>query len=187
MATRFKSRNATPPTGCYEYELDGVTVTSKSRFDIARKVADLRRSHGLITSGDPFAYVEEYMCPRLPNGFCSQPSKVEYIHADEVKRNTAALFHRPCVTVDVIESRLATCLSCPKHVTRGFCMGCSGLIDWIYKGFAGRRSRLAPDQATGVCSVGLDLVAAAASIDAVPVTGAGYPDNCWRKGVQNAD
>lgn len=189
MSSRFRYRNATPPTGCYEYECGGDIVSSKSRFDICRKVTELRRAHGLLTVGDPFAYVEEYMCPRLPNGFCTKPSTVTYIKADEVKANTAALFGLPCVTTDVIEKRLSTCVTCPKHVTRGFCMGCSGLIDWIYRGFSGRRGRMPPDAATGVCSVGLDLVAASASVDVTPVSGDRYPEGCWRRaseGTENA-
>ena len=189
MTARFKSIDATPPNGCYEYECDGVYVSSKSRFDICRKVVSLRATRGLEIVGDPMRYVMDYMCPRLPNGFCTQPSTVKTLKADEVKAATAKLFGLPCVPVDEIQRRLEGCLSCRCHVTRGFCMGCSGLIEWIYKGFGGRRGKLPPDSATGVCSCSLELVAASATADRPQTADAGFPDGCWRKlqEVKNGD
>ena len=181
MAVRFRTTDAYPATGYYEYSVEGETVTSKSKSAISLLAEGLRRRHGLDVVGDPFAYVMEYMCPRLPDGFCTKPSTVKYIRADEVKAKTASLFGARSVTSDEIEKRLSVCVSCPKHVTRGFCMGCSGLIDWIYRGFGGLRPKLPPDQATGVCAVSLELVAASATVDRPAEGGAEYPDTCWRK------
>ena len=189
MSVRFKTIGAFPPTGSYEYECGGVFLSSKSRIEICNKVSDLRRSQGLPVVGDPLRYVMEYMCPRLPDGFCTGASSIKNLRADEVKAATARLFPLPCVPVDEIERRLSVCLTCKKHVTRGFCMGCSGLIDWIYKGFGGRRNRLPPDSATGVCPCSLELVAASAAVDRPQTADASYPDGCWRKlpEVQNVD
>lgn len=179
--TRFKTRNAFPPGGCYEYAVGSDVVYSKSLSEITAKASELRRRHGLETIGDPFRYVMDYMCPRLPNGFCTSPSAVKVLRAEEVRGNTAKLFPLRCVTTDEIERRLSVCVKCEKHATRGFCMGCTGLLDWIYRGFAGRRPVLPPDQATGACAVSSELVAASATVDRPAEDNPAYPDGCWRK------
>lgn len=185
MPVRFRSRNATPAGGCYEYSADGKTfVTDKSIFGISKKAVELRVALGLEIHGDPFTYVMEYMCPHLPNGFCTSPSAVKNVQADEVKAATARLFQMPCVTSEIIERRMAACVSCPRQLTRGFCMGCSGLLDWVYRSFNGRRPRLPPDLATGVCSESLELVAASASVDRPAVPGDRFPETCWRRAAE---
>jgi hypothetical protein len=182
MPARFRSPDATPPTGCYEYSCGGRTVTSKSRAAISRAVLELRASLGLESAGDGFAYVQEYMCPFLPNGYCTEPSSVNPLAIGDVKARTAALFAQPCDTSDVIEERLAVCVKCPAHVTRGFCMGaCSGLLEWIYRGFGGRRVKLASDNGCGVCRHDAMFIVASASIHGLPPrVGEAYPDGCWR-------
>lgn len=181
MLSRFKSPNATPPGGCYEYAVGDAVLTAKTASEITRQALNLRQSLGLRTVGDPFLYVMDYMCPRLPNGFCTTPSSVRSVRMEEVKARTSALFTLPCVTVDLIEARLAKCISCPAHETRGFCMSCTGLLDWICSGFGGRRRRLPPDVASGVCCVTREFSAALASVDfgdaAAPQ---GLPETCWR-------
>lgn len=124
------------------------------------------------------------MCPYLPNGYCTQPSSVNPLEIGEVKSRTAPLFSQPCATSDVIEERLSVCAKCPRHVTKGFCMGeCSGLLEWIYRGFSGRRVRLPADYGMGVCRHDAMFVVASASISALPAReGEMYPDNCWRIG-----
>lgn len=179
MAPRFKTQDAFPPSGYYEYSEGGQTVSARTRTAIATLASDLRRRLGLPTVGDPFRYVMAYMCPRLPDGFCTERSDNTYIKAAEVRSATARLFGSKTVTTDEIERRLSICLRCPSHVTRGFCMGCSGLLEWVYKGFSGMRPKLPPDPATGVCRVSLELVAASATAD-LPKSD-GYPDGCWRK------
>ena len=184
MSTRFRSRDATPPTGCYEYSVGGETVTSRSRMGISGMALALRAKHGLESVGDGFSYVEEYMCPFLPNGYCTEPSTVNPVRIEEVKVRTAAVFGMTCATSDVISERLAICAACPGHVTKGFCMGsCSGLLEWIYKGFGGRRGRLPADFGMGVCPHDLMFVVALATLDFSnypPRRGEAYPSGCWR-------
>ena len=181
MRARFKSLFSTPPTGCYEYGLDGAIVSDRYKSGICAKVRSLRTSKGLETAGDGFAYVMEYMCPSMPDGFCTTPSKVKYLQAEEVKNRTAALFPLPCATLDVVNRRLATCVSCPRNIVRGFCLTCTGLLSWIYRGYGGRRPACPADAATGACACDKMLTAAVATADSFPLTdGAEYPDNCWR-------
>jgi len=178
---RFISIHATPPGGWYEYAIGEDVVRDRSRFRIAEAANKLREKHGLPTSHDPFIFVMEYMCPMLPDGFCTIPTSIKTIKAAEVKANSLPLTQRPCATSDVIENRLITCVNCPKHRTRGFCMDCNGLLVWLYQLFGTRRPPLSVDHATGVCECELVLVAASASVaDRPPVTGVEYPAGCWR-------
>lgn len=178
---RFKSLFSTPPSGCYEYGLDGAVVSDRYRSGICAKVRDLRASKGLETLGDGFSYVMEYMCPSLPDGFCTAPSNVKYLQAEEVKARTMTLFSLPCATLDVVSRRLSVCVSCPKNIVRGFCLSCTGLLSWIYRGYGGRRPACPADVATGACACDRMLTAAVATAAAFPLTeGAGYPEGCWR-------
>lgn len=182
MAIRFSNVNATPPGGCYEYSLDGKTiVTGRSRFDITAKARKLRAEAKVETIGDPFRYVMEYMCPRLPSGFCNTPSHVKSLRVNEVKEATAKLFALRCATSDVIESRMIVCVACPCHTRQGFCVDCSGLLDWMYRGYTGRRSPLPEDRILGVCTCDAVLAAAGATAATRPLTvEAVYPETCWR-------
>ena len=170
-----------PPTGAYEYALGGDVVASISRTEICSKVKEIRDRHGLPTIGDGFAYVMEYMCPRLPDGFCTTPSTVKYLQADKVKLRTIPLFSLPCATADVVDKRLMACVACPHNIKRGFCVTCTGLLTWVYRGFGGRRPGLPGDQATGACAVDEVMVAAAVSVDGAPLReNVVYPPGCWR-------
>lgn len=178
---RFKSLFSRPPSGCYEYGLDGVVVSDRYKAGICAKVRSLRASKGLDTLGDGFAYVMEYMCPSLPDGFCTTPSPVKVLQAEEIKTRTAALFRLPCATFDDVNSRLSVCVSCPKNIVRGFCLTCTGLLTWIYRGYGGRRPPCPADAATGACACDRMLTAAVATAASFPLTdGAEYPAGCWR-------
>lgn len=181
MATRFISTNATPPTGYYEYGIDGDTVNARDIVAITRLARDLRAKHGLPPATNPFRYVMEYMCRFLPNGFCTEPSSTKALRGPEVKENTRRLFKMRLEPSDVIEKRMVICSSCPKHTRRGFCVDCTGLLEWIYRGFGTRRPQLPADRALGVCVCDEVLAAAGASVAGRPLTeGAEYPEGCWR-------
>ena len=49
---RFRGIFTTPPTGFYEYEVEGERVQSTNRLDACTKVSDLRKKHGLPVVGD---------------------------------------------------------------------------------------------------------------------------------------
>mgnify|MGYP000851320229 FL=1 len=170
----------TPPGGLYEYELDGVLVQDRSRFGIAAKVRNLRASKGLQTVGDGFEYAMDWMCPRLPDGVCNEPSTVKAPDIRAIKENTTLLFGSRLAPSDVAERRLEICIRCPAHTRRGVCVDCTGLIDWVRKGMPGRGT-LPADQASGACLCDNVLSAAGASAASRPLTaGAEYPEGCWR-------
>ena len=181
MSVRFQTVTATPPGGFYEYSAGGETVTARGRHDACRKVLELRRKLGLESVGDGMRYLMEYMCPRLPSGFCTKPSSVKYVRADVVKRNTAFLFGHRLAPADDIERRMEACSACPMHTREGFCVDCTGLLDWMYRGFGGRRGKLPADRALGVCVCDETMAAATASTaDLPPKDGVKYPAGCWR-------
>lgn len=184
---RFRNINATPPQGFYEYELDGVLVQDRSRFGIGAKVLALRRSKGLPVRGDGLSYVMEYMCPTLPDGFCDQPSTVKVPRVRDVKARTAGFFGARLAPSDVAERRLVKCISCPMHTRRGFCIDCTGLLDWIRRGMPGR-GVLPADRASGVCLCDEILVAAGVSVaEAFCSPNVQYPETCWRLAEKGPD
>lgn len=185
---RFNSPRSTPPDGCYEYSAGGELVSSKNRNEIAKLTRDLRVKHGLPVIGDPFRYVMEYMCPSLPDGFCTAPSTVRPLRVAVVKEKTAALFPRALAINDEIERRMACCVECPKQTRRGFCVTCTGLLDWIYRGFSGKRGKLPADAVLGVCLCDEVLAAAGASVASRPLSdGVEYPETCWRLGASRKE
>lgn len=177
---RFKSPGATPPGGVYEYELNGEVVRDRSNIRIALLVERLRTKHGLPSIGGGMRYVMEYMCPKLPDGFCTTPSSNPPIRASDVKLATVPCFAKPVATSDVIEERIATCVACKEQRTSGFCMDCGNLLGWVYEAFGTRRPRLPADHVTGVCQCDKTLVVASASV-ADPASEIQYPANCWHK------
>lgn len=180
MALFFKYRNASPPDGWYEYAIGDEVARERNRFDICRRVREMHEARGLPVFGDGFTHVMEYMCPRLPDGFCNKPSNLpKPLMAAEVKERTVPLFYRPIVPSDAIERRLETCVRCPAHTRRGFCADCSGIIDWMLRGFGGRRGKVPADNASGVCYAERVMAAALASVDAQPRDDVQYPEGCW--------
>jgi hypothetical protein len=178
---RFRGVYNTPPTGFYEYEVEGKRIQSRSRLEACMLVSNLRQDLGLPVVGDGMSYIMEYMCPRLPDGFCSQPSQIKRLAIEDVKRDTAALFPMRVAASDVIETRLVKCSECPEQTRNGFCVDCNGLLDWVYRGFSGKRGKLPPDRALGVCKCDGVMAAAGASVEGLPLkTGVTYPEGCWR-------
>lgn len=188
MAVRFQNPNSTPPGGTYECCVGDDCVSSRNRYEACRLVRDLRRRHGLPVIGDGMRYIMEFMCPRLPDGYCNRPSGIKRLLVDDVKRDTAALFQLRCAPSDDIERRMEICSACDCHTRRGFCVDCTGLLDWIYRSYGPRRGRLPADNALGVCLCDGVLAAAGATPAERPLkAGAAYPGGCWRISKGGAD
>lgn len=179
MVIRFKSLFSTPLSGCYEYGLDGAVVSDRYKSGICAKVRNLRASKGLQTAGDGFAYVMEYMCPSMPDGFCTAPSKVRYLQAEEVKARTMTLFPLPCATVDVISRRPSVCALLPKPYSRVLPVLYRPVAD--LSRYGGRRPACPADSATGARACDRMLTAAVATAASFPLTpDVEYPAECWR-------
>lgn len=181
MRPAFRSRFVTPPTGFYEYEVDGRRVSHRNRLEACRLVVNLRNSLGLPVIGDGMEYIMEYMCPMLPDGWCDQPSEVKTLYIDAVKKDTAQLFPLRVAASDEIERRMNVCMACKEHTRTGFCVDCNGLLEWVYRGFAGKRGKLPSDRVMGLCRCdGVMAVANATIAERDLKPGEKYPAECWR-------
>ncbi len=176
---KFKSIDYHPEHG-YDYADDLGSFHDSTKLGICEKVRKHFVATGRMPPGDPFLHVMNYMCPRLPDGTCTEPSRFKFTTIEQIKVNTRKFFGQPMATFDDIEARLLICQSCDKH-RRDYCPGCTGFGRWIEAGFGGRRSALAIDEVCGICSVDETMVAAAATPKAVVAIGQEAPDVCWRK------
>ena len=170
-----------PPGGVWRYELDGESVESPI-YDVAlRKVGELMAKHGV--AGSAAAELATYMCARMPKWMCSGARKyVDLLLQRESMQNAVPYFSRQLETIDVIQSRMQRCQSCPRH-RRDFCLHCTGCDSWIVDGFKGRRPRLPVDDASGCCSLARTFEAVVASVCYTDKDRMweGVPDTCWRK------
>jgi hypothetical protein len=182
VRNRFKSPNYRPDDGWYWYTDGEVELRDMTRYGITLKVASHLRAKGVRPPPDPFVLVMDCMCPHLPNGVCREPSAVKHVSMNEIKANTVKFFGRPAAAYDVISDRLSKCHTCAQH-DRRFCPGCTGLPEWVSRGFGGARKPLPADLASGVCKLDCTLVSGAATPDDVTPfrLGEEAPDGCWRK------
>ncbi len=181
MSARFVNHDYLPPGGKFWFDDGPVHIETRSRFEMTNAIRTYLRKTGQPVPHDPFDLAMACMCPHLPDGVCDKPSGVKIVRMDEVKDNTRKLF-RPCpqAAYDDISARLATCHSCPEH-DRNFCPGCTGLPEWISRGFGGDRRPVPADLASGICKRDHVLVSAAATPADPAKLGEGAPNGCWRK------
>ena len=112
LRPRFLYPNARPPNG-YEYAVGGVVVRSNSRIEMEMMADALHRRLGIPYTGDVFDLVMEYMCPRLPDGYCNRNYGVKSASAAEVKAATAPLFNEPLaipMLIDIFSERGYHCV-----------------------------------------------------------------------------
>lgn len=176
---RFRSRMTPPPGGKFFFEHDGERVEARTWLEMAPKMEDLMRRHGL----DGFAedLVAEFMCPHMPSWYCAGESSRSVTSARDAFRNATPYFPRNLVTFDRISERMRKCHECPKH-ERDLCLTCTGFLNRIMLSFGGRRVKVLEDQLSGVCACAKTFEAVIASVeygDDKPWDG--VPDTCWRK------
>lgn len=176
----FTSRFVPPPGGEYFFEYGNESFKTRSYEDAIRKTADILRRHGIAKY--PPSVLAEYMCPYMPDGFCTKDYGNKVFTLEKQKAAAAEYFRLPVVPYDVVESRISTCLNCPKH-SRTFCLSCTGGLEWIRSGFRGARRLLPVDKYTGTCTCAGTFVSVIASVEAgaLPQWGETPPTGCWRK------
>ena len=175
--------NLTPPGGLFFCEIGGERVQGRTFLEIAPKVRELMRRHGV--SGTAEMAVAAYMCPRIPNpGLYCRGGAVPPAHgnARDAIANSLPYCSRRVVPFDVIERRMQRCAECPEH-KRDWCPTCSGHVSMMKEAFDGRRRDVPEDTLAGVCQKAKAYEYAVASVEYAegePVW-AGTPDTCWRK------
>lgn len=181
MRAVLMNKYTRPPGGLYSYEFEGQCVTARTYAEFSAKVLDLHKRVGKPIVGDVDRVIAEYLCPRLPDGYCSKPSAVKLLSIDDIKSKAYVYFTKPVLPRDTIESRLGVCANCPCN-SRTVCLSCTGLDSWIRVNFRNQRDRLPLDAGVGVCTCAGTLAAVVATVD---VSGEAVwpntPPVCWRK------
>lgn len=181
MAIALRNKFTKPPEGVYTYDLLGECVSARTYFEFAARVADLHKRKN-VPAPDVDRTIAEYLCPRLPDGYCTKPSAIKMVSIQEIKDKAQQYFKKPVLPRDSIEKRLGICANCPCN-SRVICLSCTGLDTWIRVNFRNQRDRLPLDAGVGVCTCAETLAAVVASVEydgADPVWPT-TPDNCWRK------
>lgn len=178
----FTSRFVPPPGGEYFFESEGASFRTRSYAEAIRRTTSILQSQGKL-KGPAEAALAEYMCPFMPDGFCTKPYGNKTFTLDQMRSEAKRYFSLPLVPFDDVEKRLQTCMACPKH-SRTFCLTCVGAIDWIRSGFRGARRMLPVDSYTGTCQCAGTFAAVVASIEESSLPAwdkAEKPSTCWRK------
>lgn len=175
----FANRFATPPGGEYFFEYEGDSFRTRSFSDAITKTERILKKHGIHTY--PEHALASFMCPHLPDGFCSQNFGNKVFTLEKQKNTAMQYFDLPVTTFDVIGHRLDQCVRCPRH-SRTFCLTCVGAVSWIRQMFRGARRMLPIDNYTGTCLCAGTFESVVASIekDKLPKWDEQPPPNCWR-------
>lgn len=179
MSATFRSTVTAPPGGVWFWESDGAFVSSTSYRDAIDRIRTALLAKGDRT--DPRDALADYMCPRIPPGFCSGYSGPRAkVHRDYLEE-AAKLRGMRIADAMTISSRLDRCATCPacEHTV---CLGCRGIDDRVRLLFGGRRAILPQDRHSGLCGPAGTYAMAVASV-VYPVgdrVWEGTPGSCWR-------
>ena len=174
----FASTVATPPGGKWFWE-DGEVLFESPSY---HTVVDLIRGYFLKkgVTKDATVALAEYMCPRMPIGFCRGDFGPRRATVQELVKNTERYSGMPLETIDVVQRRLNICSHCPK-CDHSLCVTCRGIDKFVYGMFQGRRMKLPEDRSSGVCTCTGAFTMAAASVCYDGPLGLGEaPVTCWR-------
>ena len=177
--TFFTSKFVPPPGGEYFFQYGGDSFRTRSYDEAVRKTQEIMQKHGL--SGYPPGVLAEFMCPHMPDGFCTKNFGNRVFTLDAQRSEAISYFSKPLVAFDETERRLSKCMQCPKH-SRTFCASCLGVPEWIRSGFRNARRILPVDKFVGTCTCAGTFASVVASVrtDALPVWRETCPDSCWR-------
>ena len=176
----FASIVSAPPGGEWFWEDKDVfihTATYQGAIDAIRKHFN---EHGITRN--PVTALAEYMCPRMPRGFCTGDfsSKEEPTVAKLLENTQEICRDRTTETIDVIQHRLDICAKCNK-CARPTCISCRQIDQKIYLMLKGRRAPLPLDRTSGVCACCGAFTMALASVQFKQGESLeGAPDTCWR-------
>lgn len=169
----------TPPGGVWFWE-DGEHLVSTPSY---QEAVDQLRSI-LAEKGDarsPAEVLAEYMCPRMPRGFCRGYTGPRAESSSALLDRAKPYADEPLAPANVVLSRLEVCAKCPK-CRRDVCVTCRCLDEAVYGLFGNRRSALPPDRRSGVCACARTLAMVVASVrygEGEPLW-EGTPSTCWR-------
>ncbi len=197
----FVQSGVTPPCGwLYEFEHEGEVFTFQAsmRVDLFQQLRSWYGKKKLEWPGDKemTARVEEYICARVPLGFCKGGKDRPHTPMFSVQSIRAAtqLFTSRMfkgddffVSQDEANRRALTCANC-KFNTHGFCVSCAGSgVQDLFVSFvrAGRKTEY--DNVLDVCKVcgcllRCKVLVSMDILKELPKPKGGYPSNCWLHG-----
>ena len=177
----FRSTRVVPPGGRYFYEVAGTLLQDLTMSGLLRIIRAFSESRKLSVPDDLEAAVEDYMCRRLPEGFCRGTldgrERYKVITIDGVRKATMALAAgNPRVTLGEARRRAEICSQCGQN-DQTMCPSCVGLVTWARRMVG--QSLGAVEEWLGVCLVDQVALSAKIHMKNIPEHD-GYPDNCWR-------
>lgn len=170
------------PDGGFEFAVGGDKVSARTAPEIMPKVRRLLAKHGISAPAE--IALAEYMCPRMgakAKFFCEGDVEApKHVLPQEALAGCAAYAKRPMVPFDVIQRRIGTCSSCPKH-ERNWCLTCTGAFAKIEQMMGGRRPLLPADRFSGVCGCAKAYESVVCSVEHGKDLWPDTPETCWRR------
>ena len=170
---------AAPPGGLWFWEDGDHLVSTPSDQEAIDQIRAI-----LVEKGDkrsPSDALAEYMCPRMPRGFCMNFTGPSVETTRDLIDRALPYASRNLAMANIIQTRLDRCASCPmcRHDT---CISCRRIAPDIYALFGGRRPSLPADRKSGVCKCAGTYAMAVASVlySSDEQTWEGTPTTCWR-------
>lgn len=174
----FANKRVVPPGGRYFYEVPETKayIDSPTRGGLVSVVRRHYEANGIPPPQEIEDLIEDFMCRRLPRGFCrgGEP-EVKTVTLRAIREATLALFRMAGGTTIPLEARrrAAVCGRCDRN-DRTLCPTCIGLVAW---GLSVVRQPTSGFEAwLGVCTV--DRTALSAKVYMKSVAG-DYPEHCW--------
>lgn len=181
----FRVNNIVPPGNRYFYVVEetGVEVEAFTPSALYERLRMHYTENQLAMPSDIEARVMDFMCRRLPPGFCygtddGRP-RAKVLTLQQIRESTSALV-RVGGRVDpgVARQRIAICGRCPKN-DRSVCPTCVGLVAWAKR--LVRSTFVGVDEWLGVCAVDGTALPAKVHVRDIPENPE-YPETCWRTG-----
>lgn len=180
----FANDRTIPPGSRFFYEVPEtkVVLSFLTRSELFHSIRKHYGENNLAAPEDLEKRVIDFMCCRLPKGFCIGAPETGPLHhaitMSQVKQHTVDLASSTGrVTPGEAKRRALICGACPLNDRSG-CPTCSGLNAWASK-IGGVP---VPGGATylGICSVDGLAMSAGVALESAPVARK-PPENCWRK------
>jgi len=184
MPLSFKNTRVIPPGGRYPYEVPetGVLIEGYSWLAFIGALRSHYAQNGLPVPEDLEAKVQDYICRKIPSGFCyggdDGVPRREILTLRDIKAKTLALASgNPRVTPGVATQRSIVCGNCQNN-DRSVCPTCAGLVSWARR-LVGKQGGPA-EEWLGVCTVDGTALAAKTHLSKIPDND-NYPASCWKR------
>ena len=177
---KFRNPRVVPPGGKYFYEVPETRayIDSCTRIGLETAVRKHYSTNGIMVPVSLKASIEDFMCHRLPKGFCSggEPT-VRVVSLREIRWATEAVLRKAGGVVSRGEAkrRAGICGGCDRN-DRTMCPTCVGLVAWGLQ--VVKQPALGFEAWLGVCAIDCAALSAKVYGKSIPAAG-GYPEACW--------